>query len=384
MFKTLEIENFRAFRRLTMTGLERVNLLVGKNNCGKSTVLEALEFLGAPFTEDGLRNALARRLPVLFSSNTHPGGANAPKFDARELFHNRRLSRDSGPSFMATGDGIDLRLRVECACYPDDISHKTLAATTDIDSVEKQLEFRWTLNQSLQRYDRVVLGRTPYIEHAELHPEPPPRSKDFPNASVFIPARGLAHFDAEHLVQQIHLESVLRQKMVTALRLIDPRVVDVRVENTPDLFPRTWPTTTSNRGLRLELEPSSPGMSTFGASIESQGDGIWRLLCIAAAMVNARGGLLLVDEIDTGLHYSVQRDLWNFVIDLAEELNVQVFATTHSYDCWTALADTVDSRIESGKEPSVSMSRLQAGFDRNVLYTSESLRAAAEIGSEVR
>jgi hypothetical protein len=66
--------------------------------------------------------------------------------------------------------------------------------------------------------------------------------------------------------------------------------------------------------------------------------GIWRLLGIALALVRARGGVLLVDEIDTGLHYSVLVDMWKLVFETARSLDVQVFATTHSRDCYEALA----------------------------------------------
>jgi predicted ATP-dependent endonuclease of OLD family len=50
-------------------------------------------------------------------------------------------------------------------------------------------------------------------------------------------------------------------------------------------------------------------------------------------LVNARNGLLLVDEIENGLHYSAQLDVWRLINRLASRLNVQVFATTHSWDC---------------------------------------------------
>ena len=44
--------------------------------------------------------------------------------------------------------------------------------------------------------------------------------------------------------------------------------------------------------------------------IGSMGDGMWRMLGLALALANAKGGVLLVDEIDTGLHYSVMADMW--------------------------------------------------------------------------
>ena len=67
--------------------------------------------------------------------------------------------------------------------------------------------------------------------------------------------------------------------------------------------------------------------------LRSLGDGVQRILGIALALVNATDGILLIDEIENGIHYSVQPELWQLIFQLARRLNVQVFATTHSWDC---------------------------------------------------
>ena len=58
-----------------------------------------------------------------------------------------------------------------------------------------------------------------------------------------------------------------------------------------------------------------------------------RALGISLALVNVKDGILLIDEFENGLYYSVQPDLWQFIFRVARRLNVQVFATTHSWDC---------------------------------------------------
>jgi AAA15 family ATPase/GTPase len=65
----------------------------------------------------------------------------------------------------------------------------------------------------------------------------------------------------------------------------------------------------------------------------SLGDGMLRALGISLALVNAKDGILLIDEFENGLYYTVQPDLWQFIFRIARRLHVQVFATTHSWDC---------------------------------------------------
>lgn len=113
--------------------------------------------------------------------------------------------------------------------------------------------------------------------------------------------------------------------------------------------------------------------------IGSMGDGIWRLLGVALALTSARGGVLLIDEIDTGLHYSVLVDMWRLVFKTACSLDVQVFATTHSRDCYEALA----SVTEAGRTE-ISLQRIERGRLDAIAFTEVEIQQAAERGLEVR
>ena len=72
--------------------------------------------------------------------------------------------------------------------------------------------------------------------------------------------------------------------------------------------------------------------------IGSMGDGIWRMLGLALSVVQSGNGILLVDEIDTGLHHTVMEDMWRFLYGCAKRYNVQIIAATHSWDCYHSLA----------------------------------------------
>jgi AAA15 family ATPase/GTPase len=67
-------------------------------------------------------------------------------------------------------------------------------------------------------------------------------------------------------------------------------------------------------------------------SLQTLGNGVQRVLLLALALVNAKGKMLLIDEFEAGLHFSVQEKLWELVFEYAQKWNIQIFATTHSED----------------------------------------------------
>ncbi len=67
--------------------------------------------------------------------------------------------------------------------------------------------------------------------------------------------------------------------------------------------------------------------------LNSLGDGMLRMLQLALKIFPAKGGFFLIDEFENGLHYSVQEKIWALLFEMAEKLDIQVFATTHSWDC---------------------------------------------------
>lgn len=116
--------------------------------------------------------------------------------------------------------------------------------------------------------------------------------------------------------------------------------------------------------------------------LASLGGGMQRALGIALALVNARDGMLLIDEFENGLHYSVQADLWRLIFQVAHRLNVQVFATTHSWDCIEGFQKAAQ---EDTQEEGVLI-RLQSrnGEISSTLYNEEELAIATREQIEVR
>jgi AAA15 family ATPase/GTPase len=73
-----------------------------------------------------------------------------------------------------------------------------------------------------------------------------------------------------------------------------------------------------------------------------------RVLQLSLKLFSAKGGFLLIDEFENGLHYSVQEKVWALLFEMAERLDIQVFATTHSWDCIESFAKEAVSRDTDG------------------------------------
>ncbi|MGO8674206.1 MAG: AAA family ATPase [Capsulimonadaceae bacterium] len=116
--------------------------------------------------------------------------------------------------------------------------------------------------------------------------------------------------------------------------------------------------------------------------IGGMGEGMWRMLALAIAITQCQGGVLLIDGIDAGLHYTVMSSTWKFLLNAAMEFDVQVFASTHSHDCVYSLAGICNEDETSA--PSVTVQRIEPGKPKSVPYTEGEIKAAAEWNIEVR
>ena len=118
--------------------------------------------------------------------------------------------------------------------------------------------------------------------------------------------------------------------IIEALQIINPQIERINFLN-------------NNEADRPGRKERVPVVTLKGDArkylLSSMGDGINRILTIILAMLNCKDGVFLLDEFETGLHYSVQGELWKIIFLLAEKLNVQVFATSHSSDCINSFAE---------------------------------------------
>ncbi len=114
-------------------------------------------------------------------------------------------------------------------------------------------------------------------------------------------------------------------------------------------------------------------------------EGMNRLFGITLALVNARDGFVLVDEVESGLHYSVQPDMWRLVLRVSHGLSIQVFATTHSWDCVEAFQRAAgENKEEEGVLVSLRRKDSQPDQISAVLFDEPKLAVATRENIEVR
>lgn len=110
---------------------------------------------------------------------------------------------------------------------------------------------------------------------------------------------------------------------------------------------------------------------------------VLRALGISLALVNVKDGILLIDEFENGLYYTVQPDIWKLIFRVARRLNIQVFATTHSWDCIEAFQQAAQ---EDGNDEDALLIRLESKLSdiAATLYDKKTLGIAARDHIEVR
>ncbi len=158
------------------------------------------------------------------------------------------------------------------------------------------------------------------------------------------------------------------EEIIESLRIVEPQVERLA-------FLAEGRGTSANILLKLKgLKQRVP--------LGSLGGGMRHLLALVLNLLSARGGVLLVDEIDTGLHYSVMVDMWRLIVETARRLDVQVLATTHSLDCVRALARLRKKYPELAAE--VTVHRVEKDASKTVVYDADEIVIAAESQLEVR
>ncbi|SEA07647.1 ATPase/GTPase, AAA15 family [Thiothrix caldifontis] len=349
MLDSLHIKNFRCFEDLTIPSLGRVNLIVGKNSVGKTTLLEAIDILGNDAVISNIRKITQQRslekIEELFNSKT------------QSSIYIGNLDHTTGIEISLTNGDISVR----------SIEGKIEKPTTDHSKSNKAIALKInTLQELFDLFDS----------------EPRERL----NSSSIYSSFSSTKLESEEFIHSLYgflstddefNDTGLHHLILEWLRIINNKI---------------------NHLYFLKKEKNIIAMIKIDGindaiPLQSMGEGIKRLLQMllrgfeSGMFSGEYGGFWLIDEFENGLHYSIQEEVWEKLFKLAKELDIQVFATTHSEDtvkafCKVSLADDeVDGKL-------ISLGRSAAIADNGKIladvYDEKTLAWIVQSGMEVR
>ena len=360
MLNELSIECFRGIRNLTINELRRINLVVGDNNCGKTSVMEAIQLLRTAKLPGNLYRIARQRESLLWRGSNY-------------LYESLVC--------MFPHDGTDRRIHVSgncdgnyIACSAKGEEHRIIIDAKELSSMFIRRNADWTSTETDEFIGEITYQYGEKVEKESLQLN----RYSVSSGTVLSEANTLRIIYVspfEHLrgsiMNQIIKNEQFKQICLKALQLFDPEIEDMLILKNE----------ISNRPVEY-LQHARLGnmpLSTFG-------DGIKKVLVLSNAIVKAAGGILLIDEIETALHKKYYDDFFRFIVKASEAFDVQIFITTHSLEAIDGLLATQDYDFQTTKD-NISVVTLKRDLDTTysrVLAGREVARNREEFGFEVR
>jgi len=330
LLDSLEIKGYRCFEHLTIEKLGRVNLIVGKNNVGKTALLESLWIYTNHDDSDILhkiafsRDEITNEKNMSHESLKEYNSAIRHLFTGRPSVPNSSLKREDFPYFILTQNGPGAASAINKILTSDEGYLKN--------SNGKKDEFSELMLNSSGNKVTVVYYLYESGSGMPVTSFVPRHNRKITN--LYISSAGLGIDKQVEFWDTITL-TPLEDEVIKGLNLLIPKLKRIDFIG--------YPSGSKNRVpiIRVENEKERVPLKSFG-------EGLNRLLGISMALVQCQNGMLLIDEIESGLHYSVLPDVWKLIFKTAKDLNVQVFATTHSKDCIEAFAQAAYDSPEEG------------------------------------
>ena len=364
---SLTVEGFRGIRALELPSLGPVTLLAGKNGVGKTTVLEAIRVYASRGDSRNLLDLLGKREEFVLGDDLDGDATDFPDFASLFHDHDPVGGFDVSSTIRIHAGSVSSRLfldlvesDVQLDMFGDDMSMKELRVGVGEQRRTIQLgQFGPMRNR--RRPIKSQKGWT--IQRPDFWPDP-----------IVLESLGpglLNNDEVSRLWDAVALTPA-EEIVINALRL----VLGDGLERIAVVGGRPGAFRSPERRAVAKLDYSSTPFP-----LKRLGDGAQRLFGISLALANCRNGILLIDEVENGIHYSIQPALRRMIFRAAEEGNVQVVAATHSWDCVASFAVAAAENPEEG-----TFYRLERfGDDLNAIqYNEEYLDVAAQQRIEVR
>lgn len=362
MFDIIEIKNFKALNKLKIKNLKQFNLFVGRNESGKTSVLEAIFLLINP-NNPGL----------LIKINLFRELTNINSKFFKVLFSKEKINQNIVLQAKLVNPNEKRKLSISSVEKVGEV------LTKEINRKNDNLPFQFNKEGESERISEKFNIRMLY-EHTsndgntrKYNPEiirdngnfnflPDKKYKEELNG-VFVQDTGIMN-NIYNRLDKIILKKK-KKEIIKVLKRIEPLIEGIELGSSNTVY-------CDIKGFK-ELVP-----------INILGRGIIKILYIVTTIISSEDGVVLIDEIENGLHYRSQEILWSTIFKLASELNVQIIATTHSYDCLRMYNKQYNSF--SPDKDNLRLFRLEKTDDYHeiIAYDNERITSSMDFEMEIR
>lgn len=351
-FKNIEINNFRGIDHLKIDDFSRVNIILGQNSSGKSSVLEAIAMLMSMSNPEVPQKINAARARASFSNF----------IDIKYFFRNMDVSNPP-EVYSEQTDGALRHLKLGLSYVFDELAdpkNEPVQQTGPVFYVNTlEMNFDVSIGATKQNYKSWLRvnpqGQIVNKKLAEGYMEK--------NRAALIISDLITNNLANDLTELFRRNK--KEAVLVLLKLFDKRINGIEIL-TDDVY----------IGFE-EMSEMLPAKVT--------GDGLRRYLSIVASAANPLTDIVLIDEMENGLHYSAYKKLWEAIFALATATNKQIFVTTHSKETLYQLNDMLEENPKYQDEMRLyTLEKTKLKGLQAYKLTHEGLRGACANDLEIR
>ena len=379
-YKNIHIQGFRGIKTLEIEDLSRVNVFLGQNNSGKSSILEAIFLLTGFNTpalilnidifrnlmhneEDDFRFAFynldySSRLLIegdLFDKNSYRKLEIIPK--------NSKSVKKIPVQKVQASIGGGGTMSTEVSLQSDSLIETKLNTIDDVNSLEFRSEIKDFQTEKKFFSSSIILNRTAAGIEFTVEPDP----KKYSGFKALI--QGVNFRNLSELAKRIENLIVAKKKneLIRDLKQIESRISDI--------------VTSTNAMIYVDIGAKRMIPSNL------MGDGFLKYMNVVANINETKDGIMLIDEIDNGLHFTAIKKLWKTILISSEINKTQLFITTHSKESLNFLKEVLEEPDMDKYKALVkcfTISRLGDDTVKAYPYNFDSLEYAIENDIEIR
>lgn len=351
MINKVTIENFKGFQSIEINNLRRVNLISGMNNTGKTSLLEAIFLFHDRVSPDAFLKPVIRREVQQFDLT--------PEFIFHTFYSDfnfkapfKIIVEDSGHKGIAS---YSLKPKNKQTIAIDKNNYNFSPVLSSAQESFEVMEVNYLQDNKQAGTSKIQINNGQLEVNFE---SVVPANK----IAVFVPSssRGNAHNDAQ-FISNIDIMNGMGE-LTSYLQMVDSRLNSISlltISGRPAIY--------VDIGLKRKIPMSQ------------MGEGISKLTSILAAILSNPNSVIMIDEIENGIHYSLMPKLWGVIFKASQSKNCQIFATTHSHDVLQGVSDFMNNDDNKDYEKSFTYIRLDK--DKNGIVTPKTYSTTALITS---